>query len=78
MTHWNTAICKTNNINIHYTRTGGNSDKGVVSPAVAEELQHLNPGLQVEQITDAGHSLHLDQPERFAAVARTFLNSIEP
>lgn len=24
MTYWNTAVCETNGINIHYTRTGGN------------------------------------------------------
>ena len=24
MTDWSTAICETNGINIHYTRTGGN------------------------------------------------------
>ncbi len=51
-------------------------DKGVVSAGVAAELQGLNPGLRVEQIQEAGHSLHMDQPERFAAVVRTFLGSI--
>ena len=51
-------------------------DKGVVSSAVAEELQLLNPGLQVEQIREAGHALHLDQPERFVAIVKSFLNSI--
>ncbi len=51
-------------------------DKGVVSLAVAEELQRLNPGFQVEQIPEAGHGLHYDQPERFAAVVRSFLGSI--
>lgn len=48
-------------------------DKGVVTPAVAEELQHLNPRLQVEQIPDAGHSVHIDQPERFANAVKVFL-----
>ncbi|WP_142687214.1 alpha/beta fold hydrolase [Chitinophaga polysaccharea] len=47
-------------------------DKGVVTPTVAEELQHLNPRLQVEQIPGAGHSLHMDQPERFAAAVKRF------
>jgi pimeloyl-ACP methyl ester carboxylesterase len=51
-------------------------DKGVVSSAVAEELQRLNPRFQVEQIREAGHGLHYDQPERFAAVVRSFLRSI--
>jgi pimeloyl-ACP methyl ester carboxylesterase len=52
-------------------------DKGVVTPVVAEELQRLNPGLRVEQIRGAGHSVHLDQPERFAAVVKSFLRSID-
>jgi pimeloyl-ACP methyl ester carboxylesterase len=52
------------------------ADKGVVSSAVAEELQRLNPGLQVEQIPEAGHALHMDQPERFATVVKSFLRSI--
>jgi pimeloyl-ACP methyl ester carboxylesterase len=53
-------------------------DKGVVSSEVAEELQHLNPRFQVEQIHEAGHGLHYDQPERFAAVVGSFMRSIEP
>jgi len=48
-------------------------DKGVVSFVVAAELQRLNPAFQVEQIWEAGHALHIDQPERFAAVVRSFL-----
>jgi pimeloyl-ACP methyl ester carboxylesterase len=52
-------------------------DKGVVSSAAAEELQRLNPGLQIVQIPGTGHGLHLDQPERFAAVVKSFLLSID-
>jgi pimeloyl-ACP methyl ester carboxylesterase len=48
---------------------------GVVSPATAAELQELNPRLQVEQIPEAGHGLHYDQPERFAAIVSSFLRS---
>ena len=51
-------------------------DKGVVSSVVAKELQHLNPKLQAEQLKNAGHSLHLDQPEQFSAVVKTFISSI--
>jgi pimeloyl-ACP methyl ester carboxylesterase len=51
-------------------------DKGVVSSIVAKELQRFNPRLQAEQIRDAGHSVHLDQPERFAAVVESFIRSI--
>ncbi|UOQ71434.1 alpha/beta fold hydrolase [Hymenobacter cellulosilyticus] len=53
------------------------ADKGVVSPAVAEELRSLNPELQVEHIREAGHALHLDQPERFATIVQDFLRSVE-
>ena len=49
---------------------------GVVSPEVAADLQRLNPRLQVEQIPEAGHGLHYDQPERFAVVVKSFLRSI--
>ncbi|NLR82474.1 alpha/beta fold hydrolase [Chitinophaga eiseniae] len=51
-------------------------DKGVVTTAVAETLQRLNAGLRVEEIQGAGHSLHMDQPERFAAAVNIFLQSI--
>ncbi|TGE28144.1 alpha/beta fold hydrolase [Hymenobacter metallicola] len=51
-------------------------DKGVVSAAVAKDLQRLNPALRVEQIQAAGHTLQLDQPERFAAIVLGFLRAI--
>ena len=53
------------------------SDKGVISPAVASELQALNPELRVERIPDAGHGLQYDQPERFANVVSSFLRAIQ-
>ncbi len=49
----------------------------VVSPAVAAELQRLNPRFLVEQIREAGHGVHYDQPERFAVVVKSFLRSID-
>ena len=49
---------------------------GVVSPDVAADLQRLNPRLQIEQIPEAGHGLHYDQPERFAVIVKSFLRSI--
>jgi len=52
---------------------GGNG--AVVSVETARELQDLNPRLRVEQIEDAGHGLVYDQPERFAAVVSSFLQS---
>ncbi|TWF39952.1 pimeloyl-ACP methyl ester carboxylesterase [Chitinophaga polysaccharea] len=51
-------------------------DKGVVTTAVAETLQGLNVELRAELIREAGHSLHMDQPERFAAAIKAFLASM--
>ncbi len=51
-------------------------NKGVVSTVVAEELQRLNPRFQVARMPEVGHGLHYDQPERFAAVIRSFIQSI--
>ncbi len=52
-------------------------EHGVVSSAVAAELQSVNPKIQVEKIPLAGHGIHYDQPERFAAVVKSFLRSID-
>ncbi len=52
------------------------AEKGVVSAETAEELQQLNPKLQVVRIPDLGHGLHYDQPERIAAIFGSFLRSI--
>jgi pimeloyl-ACP methyl ester carboxylesterase len=49
-------------------------DAPVVSPETARELQDLNPRLQIEQIEGAGHGVPHDQPERFAAVVKSFLS----
>ena len=48
----------------------------VVSPAIAAELQRHNPELQVTQIRGTGHGLHYDQPDRFTAAVRFFLNAL--
>ena len=53
------------------------AEHGVVSPTVAVDLQGVNPKIQVETILKAGHGLHYDQPERFAAVVNSFLRSLE-
>jgi N-formylmaleamate deformylase len=45
----------------------------VVSLETARELQSLNPRLHVEQIPGAGHGVVYDQPERFEAAVRSFL-----
>jgi pimeloyl-ACP methyl ester carboxylesterase len=48
----------------------------VVSLGVARGLAGLNARLKVEQITEAGHGLAYDQPERFSAVVGRFLRSL--
>jgi pimeloyl-ACP methyl ester carboxylesterase len=48
----------------------------VVSLETARELRSLNPRLLVEQIQDTGHGLPYDQPDRFAAMVRSFLRSL--
>jgi N-formylmaleamate deformylase len=50
-------------------------DAPVVSLETARELQHLNPRLRVEQIQGAGHGVPFDQPERLAAVVRSFIRA---
>ena len=49
----------------------------VVSPAVATKLAKLNPLLDVVQITEAGHGIPYDQPERFSAIVQAFLHSVD-
>jgi N-formylmaleamate deformylase len=48
-------------------------DAPVVSLETARALQNLNPRFRVEQIPGAGHGVPFDQPERLAAVVRSFL-----
>jgi len=45
----------------------------VVSMETARELQNLNSRVRTEQIENAGHGLPYDQPERLAAVVRSFM-----
>lgn len=48
-------------------------DSPVVSMETARELQILNSGVRIGQIQNAGHGLPYDQPERLAAVVRSFM-----
>jgi pimeloyl-ACP methyl ester carboxylesterase len=48
----------------------------VVSLETARELQSLNPRVRIEQVQGAGHGIPYDEPERFAAVVRSFLKSL--
>jgi len=51
-------------------------DNGVISLEAAEELQTLNQRLRYERIPNAGHGLLYDHPDHFAAVVRSFLQSV--
>lgn len=51
--------------------------KGVISSDVAEEVQRLNRRFQIREIREAGHALHLDQPQQFAAVVKSFLDFLK-
>lgn len=51
-------------------------DRGVITSAVAEELHDIKPNLKVEEIQNAGHSVHRDQPEHFANTIKHFMLSI--
>ncbi len=52
------------------------ADNGVVSLETARELQQLNQRLRYERIPDVGHGLPYDQPDRFATVVRSFMQSV--
>lgn len=52
------------------------SDHGLVTPGLAAELQDLNPRLQTAQVHQAGHNLHIDQPQQFLAILEPFLRSL--
>lgn len=52
------------------------SDGAVISPEVARELARLNQCLEILQITEAGHGIPYDQPDRFSAVVKLFLRSV--
>lgn len=53
-------------------------DRPVVSIEAARELQNFNAHVRVEQIRNAGHGVQYDQPERFAAIVRSFLARSRP
>ena len=51
----------------------------VVTPQFAEQaanLQKHRPGTEVEVFTEAGHTLFVDEPERFNALIRKFAESL--
>ena len=53
----------------------------VVTPQYAEQaanLQKNRPGTEVEVFNDAGHTLFVDDPERFNARLRRFAESLSP
>lgn len=50
--------------------------RGVVSLDEAKELARLNHQLEIAQIVEAGHGIPYDQPERFCAIVKAFLQSV--
>jgi N-formylmaleamate deformylase len=52
------------------------ADHGVVSLDTAQELAMLNQRVRYERIPDVGHGLPHDQPDGFAGVVRSFLQSL--
>ena len=51
-------------------------NKGVVSIDTSRELQKLNPLVRYELITDGGHGLPYDQPERLGVEIMSFLRPL--
>jgi N-formylmaleamate deformylase len=48
----------------------------VVTPEMATELGRLNPGVQIEQVQNAGHGLPYEQPERLGEVVASFVRAL--
>lgn len=51
-------------------------ERGIITPAVAEEIHKLNQRFRFEQMPGTGHGLHYDQPRRFADIVGQFLRFI--
>lgn len=91
MLNWNTGTCQTNQINMHYTRTGGNKpplillhglmSSGVcwtpVAQVLEEEYDVIMPGARGhgKSSMPVGHGLHYDRPEPFIKIVKSFLHS---
>jgi N-formylmaleamate deformylase len=52
-------------------------DSGLVSAELASKLQLINSKFQVAQIEGAGHGIYYDQPDRFSAIVRSFVRSMD-
>lgn len=84
--------CKINGINIHYTRTGGKKPvlvllhglaangecwKGLI-PFLANDFDIIMPDSRGHgESSLPGHGLHYNQPERFDAIAISFIYLID-
>ncbi|HYG90199.1 MAG TPA: alpha/beta fold hydrolase [Azospirillum sp.] len=51
----------------------GGSKSDYIVPEQAPAIRHHFPAAQVEMILDAGHWVHAERPEEFAALVETFL-----
>ncbi|MES5823553.1 alpha/beta hydrolase [Streptomyces sp. RG80] len=48
-------------------------EKGTMRPTEATDMRALRPGTRVTVVPDAGHDVHLEQPERLAEAIERFL-----
>lgn len=51
-------------------------DKGIISLDLAHEIKRINQKFRIIKIEDAGHTVHLDQPEKFLVAVKAFLSSM--
>jgi pimeloyl-ACP methyl ester carboxylesterase len=53
------------------------AEKGVVAPEIAREMTERPPRSQLIEMPEAGHDLHLDQPDQWRPVPSRFLDSLD-
>jgi pimeloyl-ACP methyl ester carboxylesterase len=51
-------------------------DAGTLAPEVAREMLERLPGARLAELADAGHDVHLDQPEAWSEALRGFLEEL--
>jgi N-formylmaleamate deformylase len=56
--------------------TGDPELEAIVTPEVAQEVTHLNPGIKLERISGAGHSIRREQFDSYVEAVAEFLKEI--
>ena len=51
-------------------------ERGTLTPEMADEMLARLPGAQLVTVANAGHDLHLDQPELWAVTLQNFLRQL--